>query len=1140
MFELGLSMRNCWYWSQMRLGCFVLTVLLAASAVAQSSVDPIEILQSRGMDQSIRYTELVKFGPWDDRNYQLTAADLSYLSPDEHKLHNQLPAFFRVELRKEWPHLRKSGPAQYPRAALQLFELRYGGLMRNGEIKNDRRERAKIPVPVGREVQLNSVLGANEITLEINPANSSEVIAGSNNAGGQEMYFSTDGGTTWTIQGVLPDTCCDPTVDWSSDGTVAYAAALSGNIGVSAWRSFDGGQTWVDRRDLTLSGSDKEFIHVDKSSSSAHLDNVYLTYHNGNVMQFARSLDGGDTYQIQSFGSAPFGIGSDITTTSNGDIYYVYGAVGARTITLLKSTDGGATFGSPTTIATTNGSFDFPIPSMESRNAWIYATTDADRSDGPFGGSVYVSWADTISPENDASASANHTRVNIAYSRDGGTTWNVTTPHPTADELTVDRFNPWMTVDEFGNVHVVFYDTRNSLNRTGVDLYRSISTDGGVTFSDPIRVSSATSANLSDGQEWGDYNGLSVLGDTVLAAWTDNRDGPPNMKDVFVDDDLNEGAEPGFSLAANPRSQNVCAPSQLGDITVAVGPIQAFADPVTLNLDNLPAGFTGGFTVNPVTPGIPSNTSLAQVTVGSVATGDYQFDIAGTATGAADKSIPISVSAFDAVPVGVTLVSPLDGAVDVTTAPVLTWTAVAGAIGYTVEIDDDIAFGSIDFTKTTTETSAAVDITLSTDTAYYWRVRAENPCGVGANSAVFNFITNLDICKAPVIAIPDGNPGGASDTLVVTDTGALPDLNVSLQVTHTYVGDLIFSLEHIDTGTNVVLIDRPGYTGSGFGCSGDNIDATLDDASALPVENECALAPAIGGILQPQQLLSAFVGEDLSGEWTLRFSDNAGVDTGTVDQWCLLPGLVPDPDNDGDGIPDGRDPDDDNDGISDDFENANGLNPLDPNDAGGDPDNDGLSNLEEFEKDPLLNPFSPDTDGDGLQDNLDDTPTAANALCAGDTATLDGVIVTDAQQCAAADSVTIIGATSVTGTGYLAVFSPLITIESGLSVGGQFSANTIDPCPACPVPTTAVVTILSNNAFLVLPDASTFAGDQGESVEFDVPSGGGTVQLYSCGWPDPPYPSGCRYIDYQVFPGEQWEVVPTDPAPQIIMQEVTN
>ncbi|MDX1554785.1 MAG: hypothetical protein R3212_02035, partial [Xanthomonadales bacterium] len=512
--------------------------VLAVSFLVVVFVPPAwaqDIDQAQGVDPGVDYASLTKYGPWDDRNYQLTKSDLVYFSPEEAKLADPIPAFFRIELRKELANLRRTGPAQYPRAAVPLFYKRYGGLIQNGELVDGSSEyspQESIPGDgeglVNGEIKLNQVLGANEVTIEINPANPMQVIAGSNNNGGQEMYYSTDGGQNWTIQGVLPDTCCDPTIDWKSDGSIAYVAALSSfpTLMVSFWRSFDGGQTWVDRFNVTAGGSDKEFIHVDRSPTSPYQDSIYLTYHNGNTMQFARSVNDGVNWDIQAFGAAPSGIGSDITTTSNGDIFYVYGAFNTQTIELLKSTDGGNTFDPAFTITPTSGSFDWPIPAMESRRAWIYAAADADRSGGPWDGSVYVAFTDTTGPES-ATAANNHTIIEVWYSRDGGATWNVSNPHSMLDTNDVDRFNQWIKVDEAGNVHVVFYDTRHSLNRTGVDLYYNVSTDGGVTWGEPQRVTSETSQNLTDGQEWGDYNGISVLFDKTLSTWTDNRDGPP-------------------------------------------------------------------------------------------------------------------------------------------------------------------------------------------------------------------------------------------------------------------------------------------------------------------------------------------------------------------------------------------------------------------------------------------------------------------------------------------------------------------------------------------------------------------------------------------------------------------------------------
>ena len=146
-----------------------------------------------------------------------------------------------------------------------------------------------------------------------------------------------------------------------------------------------------------------------------------------------------------------------------------------------------------------------------------------------------------------------------------------------------------------------------------------------------------------------------------------------------------------------------------------------------------------------------------------------------------------------------------------------------------------------------------------------------------------------------VISIPDNDPLGVTDVLAITDDLLISDLNVSVRISHSWVGDLIVSLEHDDTGTVVDLIDQPGTT-SGLGCSGDDIDATLDDEAALPAEDECSTpAPALAGALLPNDALTAFDGENILGTWTLTAKDANPGDTGSLDEWCLIVNDPPPP-----------------------------------------------------------------------------------------------------------------------------------------------------------------------------------------------------------------------------------------------------
>ena len=511
------------------------------------------VIQSRGVDPGVDYESLKRLGPWDDRNYGLTKEDLSLLADNEEELAGPLPAFFRVLLRRQYPSMPRTGELQYPRSALNAFELIYRGYLVDGvyhrEVSRGRDGRWVVDPPVEEaqgidrslsgEVRVTSPAGAAESIVEVHPTDPDRVIAGSNGpGGGQRMHYSTDGGSSWTpVDLPLGGTCCDPTVDWSSDGTYAYAATLGGCgalCNVWVYRSDDGGVSWTGlanvtpgdpRRELTSANqSDKELIHCDKHLGSPFVDRCYLTWHDLNVMQIAVSTDFANSWTITGFGSEPQGIGSDVVTDKSGNLYYFWGAAGSREIRVIRSLNGGASFTPSVEVAGTNGSFDWPIPAMETRRAWIYAVADADLSDGPYAGSVYVAWTDTTAMDDNNDANLNHTQIHVAYSRDGGATWADVIPHETADALSVDRFNQWLTVGPTGTVHVIFYDTRESLPaRDAVDLFHSYSTDGGQSYSLPDRLTSVTSPNLSTSFEWGDYNGLDAVLDQVIAVFTDNR-----------------------------------------------------------------------------------------------------------------------------------------------------------------------------------------------------------------------------------------------------------------------------------------------------------------------------------------------------------------------------------------------------------------------------------------------------------------------------------------------------------------------------------------------------------------------------------------------------------------------------------------
>lgn len=343
----------------------------------------------------------------------------------------------------------------------------------------------------------------------------------------------------------------------------------------------------------------------------------------------------------------------------------------------------------------------------------------------------------------------------------------------------------------------------------------------------------------------------------------------------------------GCSFLGTPLAQDICQ-SQNAVFPIQVG--AAFTTPVSMSALGNPAGTTAIFNPNPVT-GTPTTTVLTIGNTGSVPPGTYAMTVLGN--NVTTQSITATLNVFAGVSGAPTLTAPANGASSVSLNPTLTWQATPNTSSYLVQVATDAAFGNVVFSTTTATTSTVVSTQLNAATEYFWRVRASNPCGSGSFAPAFSFTTVMLYCVSPNLAIPDNNVVGVTSTLTITAPGTLADLNVIISGTHTWVGDLVFTLRR-NTVLSSTVIDRPGVPSSTNGCANNNFNVTLDDEGASgPVENQCAAAsPALFGNPTPNNPLNVFDGSALAGTWTLNVSDRVSTDTGVVQQWCLAPGLA--------------------------------------------------------------------------------------------------------------------------------------------------------------------------------------------------------------------------------------------------------
>ena len=112
----------------------------------------------------------------------------------------------------------------------------------------------------------------------------------------------------------------------------------------------------------------------------------------------------------------------------------------------------------------------------------------------------------------------------------------------------------------------------------------------------------------------------------------------------------------------------------------------------------------------------------------------------------------------------------------------------------------------------------------------------------------------------PNLSIPDKNAVGIADTINFDDDVSISSIKVTVDITHSYRGDLRVTL-HTPWATSLVLHQR--YQGG----SADDIKVTYDMLTA-PV-------------------LTSLLGQSMKGEWSLQVQDLAAQDVGVLNSWEL-------------------------------------------------------------------------------------------------------------------------------------------------------------------------------------------------------------------------------------------------------------
>ncbi|MCC6461843.1 MAG: proprotein convertase P-domain-containing protein [Saprospiraceae bacterium] len=331
-------------------------------------------------------------------------------------------------------------------------------------------------------------------------------------------------------------------------------------------------------------------------------------------------------------------------------------------------------------------------------------------------------------------------------------------------------------------------------------------------------------------------------------------------------------SQPSFTMGLVNDVAELCLPASHTVQLVTAG-VLGFDSPVALSIEasTLPANVTATWSATTIQPGESAtlNLDFSKVDVEAVFTLTVKAEVAGGGTFLRNVVMTTYRNDFSALALNL----PPNGATELGLQQILHWTKALDALSYDLEFGTDPSFaaGTVLATlNTTTIDSFKIPVFLSKGTAYFWRVRPRNECGIHDWTEPYFFSTYVENCQQRdandlPLTISASSAPTIESKISVTNGGPIKNMEVKqLMGYHEFFKNLEARLIS-PQGTEVVL-----WTGK---CANYNGSFHFRLSDEAPGAFPCP-PPKNGQAYRPQNPLAAFYGEQSTGVWTLRLRDD--------------------------------------------------------------------------------------------------------------------------------------------------------------------------------------------------------------------------------------------------------------------------